>query len=58
VVADAMAEGETVVDELSVDAFFSFGCESDEGGSDRLSNCGAEEAAARRHCFSVRQENE
>ena len=32
-VADAMAEGEAVVDELPVDAALRFGGEPDEGGS-------------------------
>ena len=48
VVANAVAERKTVVHESTVDAFFSFGGESNEGGS----YC-AEESPSRRHLFSV-----
>jgi len=47
VVADAMAERETVVDELTLDTLFGSRGETDKSGS------GYEKAASRRHLFSV-----
>lgn len=49
VIAEAMAERETVVNESAVDAFFGFGGESNEGGGGYC----AEESPSRRHLFSV-----
>ena len=48
-VTEPMPQRKTVVDKLSVDAFFGFGGETDEGGS----TYSAEKSPSRRHFFSV-----